>query len=184
MCIRDSIEIASVAIGSAPTLIVLEDGQHLDSASWDFIATIRDHLPQVGVALGVRPSAAPDDARRIDAIGASTHMVLDKLSADDTVELVQQRLGVRNLPDAIRDLIEVRTAGHPFFSEELALALRDQGAITVEDGACRLAVSPEKLKDLTIPDTVQGVVTSRIDRLAPASQILLKTASVVGYSFD
>lgn len=178
------LDMMAVAAGPEPALILLEDGHHLDSASWDLVAEIRDRLPHVSIAIAVRPAATPTDARRPDVIAASTHIVLDKLSRDETVDLVQRSLGVRSLPDSIRNLIETRTAGHPFFSEELAFALRDHGVITTANGTCRVTASPEELAQLTIPDTVQGVVTSRIDRLRAPAQTILKMASVVGYSID
>src|SRR5262249_33571985 len=55
--------------------------------------------------------------------------------------------------------------GNPFYSEELALALRDAGVIAVEGGVCRVAPTAGDLRGVAIPDTVQGVITSRIDRL-------------------
>src|SRR5262249_38275859 len=39
------------------------------------------------------------------------------------------------------------------------------------------------LREVALPDTVQGVVTSRIDRLRPAAQLTLKVASVIGRVF-
>ena len=34
-----------------------------------------------------------------------------------------------------------------------------------------------------VPDTIQGVITSRIDRLPPSQQLTLKVASVIGRLF-
>jgi predicted ATPase len=39
------------------------------------------------------------------------------------------------------------------------------------------------LDALALPDTVQGVITSRIDRLAPPQQLTLKVASAIGREF-
>src|SRR5207244_10104123 len=72
--------------------------------------------------------------------------------------------------------------GNPFFSEELAYALRASGVLLLGGGVCRLAPGID-LAAVTFPDTVQGVVTSRIDRLAPAQQLTLKVASVIGRVF-
>ena len=36
---------------------------------------------------------------------------------------------------------------------------------------------------MDFPDTVQGVVTSRIDRLPPSHQLTLKVASAIGRAF-
>jgi hypothetical protein len=71
---------------------------------------------------------------------------------------------------------------YPFFSEELAYSLRDTGVITVTDGSCRIAPGAD-LQEMSLPDTVQGVVLTRIDRLAPPQQLTLKVASVIGRSF-
>jgi hypothetical protein len=52
----------------------------------------------------------------------------------------------------------------------------------LDGGQCRLAPG-STLTALPFPDTVQGVVTSRIDRLPAPEQLTLKVASVVGRSF-
>ncbi|HEY3066629.1 MAG TPA: hypothetical protein VGL09_12605, partial [Methylomirabilota bacterium] len=105
------------------------------------------------------------------------------LGADETVALVGRRLGVTALPEPVARLIIARAEGNPFYSEELALALRDAGVITVVDGVCLLATAAGDLRALALPDTVQGVITSRIDRLTPRQQLTLKVASVIGRAF-
>jgi len=96
--------------------------------------------------------------------------------------LVAERLGVPLVPRLVADVIGEHAGGNPFFSEELAYALRDTGAITVTDGICRVAPGAD-LRVLSLPDTAQGVVLTRIDRLAPPQQLTLKVASVIGRSF-
>src|SRR5207248_7019245 len=96
---------------------------------------------------------------------------------------VCQRLGVRSLPPALAGLIYEKAQGNPYFSEELAYALRDSRLVEVEGEECRLAPGAGDLGDVAFPDTVQGVVTSRIDRLGPAEQLTLKVASVIGRVF-
>jgi tetratricopeptide (TPR) repeat protein len=111
-------------------------------------------------------------------------VVLDKLSPDETMRLICQSLAVDRLPDEVRDLILERAEGHPFFSEELALSLRDSGIIVVDDGASRLAAPDRSLRGLVVPDTVQGVILSRIDHLEARQQLLLKVGSIFGRSFQ
>ena len=109
---------------------------------------------------------------------------LDALSAADTTAFVCQRLGVRSLPAAVAGLIYQRAQGNPYFSGELAYALRDTGLIQIEGEECRLAPGAGGLSAVALPDTVQGVVTSRVDRLSPAAQLVLKVASVIGQVFS
>jgi tetratricopeptide (TPR) repeat protein len=82
----------------------------------------------------------------------------------------------------VTGLVRERAGGNPFFAEELAYALRDSGALAVEDGVCTLRADLEALRD-SVPDTVEGVVLSRIDRLSPEKQLTLKVAAVIGRSF-
>ena len=58
-----------------------------------------------------------------------------------------------------------QTEGNPLFLEELARAVGDR----TDDSST-----------LSMPDTVQGVLQARIDRLADAPKRLLQTASVIG----
>lgn len=104
------------------------------------------------------------------------------LSPEEIEELICQRLGVPSLPDAALALIRARGEGHPFFSEELAYALRDRGLLHIQDGVCMLA-SEETFAAVSLPATIEGVLTSHIDRLRPEHQLTLKVASVIGRIF-
>jgi predicted ATPase len=101
----------------------------------------------------------------------------------DTLALVCDRLGVRRLPEPVAALIQERAQGNPFFSEELAYALRDAGLIRITDGVCTIAPGAGALGSVSFPDTMQGVVAARIDRLPPGHELTLKVASVVGRLF-
>ena len=107
-------------------------------------------------------------------------LCLTPLSLDDIVALVCQRLGVTALPVPVIDVIYEKAAGHPLFSEELAYALRDAGAIRVTEGMCRCVPDVGDFRSLPFPGTLDGVITSRFDRLPLAPQLLLKVASVIG----
>jgi tetratricopeptide (TPR) repeat protein len=82
----------------------------------------------------------------------------------------------------VAQLIREKAQGHPFFSEELAYALRDAGLIQIAGGVCQLATEAN-LQALAFPDTVQGAIISRVDRLTPTQQLTLKAASVIGRAF-
>ena len=80
------------------------------------------------------------------------------------------------------NFISEKAEGNPFFSVELGYALRERGLILITERECRLAPNVD-LNAAALPDTVQGVVTSRIDRLTPRQQLTLKVASVIGRVF-
>jgi len=166
-----------------PLLIVLEDAHWCDSASWALAWRVSQRIPRVLLVLALRPLADPvPEYERLRATPDAQQLQLDPLPAGDIAVLVAQRLGVSSIPRLVADLIGEHAAGNPFFSEELAYALRDTGAITVTDGSCQIAQGAD-LRVLSLPNTVQGVVLTRIDRLAPPQQLTLKVASIIGRSF-
>ncbi|MFN8458085.1 MAG: adenylate/guanylate cyclase domain-containing protein [Anaerolineae bacterium] len=167
-------------------LLVLEDAHWLDSASWVVTEQVAQHAQPLLLLLATRPPTdpVPPEYNQLIRSPHTEWLVLDSLPPEDTVKLVCHRLGVNMLPEALARLIYTKTGGNPFFGEELAYALRDTGLITVVNGECYLSPQAGELQNLSLPDTVQGVITSRIDRLTPAQQLTLKVASVIGRAFE
>lgn len=169
----------------SPKVLVIEDAHWLDSASWALVLAVSVHAENMMLVIASRPSAEPAaEYKTLLNNPRAHHMILDALSAEDTKRLARQVLGVASLPEPVAQFILDRAEGHPFFSEELAHALRDTGVIVIVDGECRIAPGAADLKALNFPDTLQGVIISRIDRLTPSQQLTLKVASVVGRIFE
>lgn len=165
-----------------PVLLLVEDAQWLDSASWALLGLVRRKIRPLLMVLATRPIPAPVPkvyAQLLQSPSAST-LELKALAPAETVALVCHRLGVESLPEPVTALIRDKAEGNPFFSEELAYALRDSAVIRIEGGVCHLE---RDLGELDFPTTIEGVVTSRIDRLAPSPQLALKVASVIGRVF-
>ena len=176
-------QVLIAAAGSDPIVIAIEDAHWLDSASWGLVLQTLRGIPEALLVLASRSPTA-SEGERGEVLAAATRIVLDRLDEEDTLQLVCRRLGVERLADDVRKIVLGRAEGHPFFSEELALSLRDAGVIVVEDGAARIADPDADLERLAVPDTVHGVITSRIDQLEARQQLLLKVASVFGRAFE
>jgi class 3 adenylate cyclase/tetratricopeptide (TPR) repeat protein len=170
---------------ASPLLVAVDDGHWFDSASWALTAQVASQVRPLLLAIATRPLAEPlpPDYRRLRDDPASDRLPLQPLDPGDTLTLVCSRLGVPSLPERVAGLIEDRAQGNPFFSEELAYALRDTGLIRIADGRCTIAPGAGDLRSVSFPDTVQGVVAGRIDRLPPGQELTLKVASVVGRLF-
>ncbi len=177
---------SNVSVAGKAYLLILDDVHWLDSASWTLALMVAQQVKPLLLVIASRPMAEPtppEYSQLKDKPGAAL-ITLESLSLVDTTTLVRHRLQVDHLPQKLAHLIFSKAGGNPFFSEELAYALRDTGLITVTNGQCRLESKSANLQDLHLPDTVQGVITSRIDRLTPAHQLTLKVASVIGRSFE
>jgi class 3 adenylate cyclase/tetratricopeptide (TPR) repeat protein len=169
---------------STPMVIVLEDAHWLDSASWALAARIAALSSSLILVLVTRPleERAPQEFQAIASTPNTKRLTLGPLEGDAAIELVKQRLGVVDLPEAVVSLIQEKAEGNPFFSEELAYALRDAGLILVQDGICKLAPGTDLAK-MNFPYKVEDVITSRIDLLSPTQRLALKVASVIGRIF-
>jgi len=173
------------ATASRPHLLIMEDAHWLDSASWVLLRLISRDVPSLLIVTAMRPvhdPVQPDLARMLARPNVQT-LSLESLPASEIESLICYRLGVASLPPEVSRFIRDRAEGHPFFSEELAYALRDTGLITVADGECHLAPDAGDLRGVNFPDTLDGVIISRIDTLPAQEQLLLKVASVIGRIF-
>lgn len=169
-----------------PLVLALEDSHWMDSASWALLRRVVREVEPALVVLATRPVEPvhqTGEYRELLSLLHCDHIELEALAGDDAIALVCQRIGARTLPDNVRDLILSKASGNPFFSEELGKGMLESGLIEVIEGECRVPQGVN-LDDTVLPDNVHGAVTQRIDRLAPAPQLALKVASVIGRVFS
>jgi class 3 adenylate cyclase/tetratricopeptide (TPR) repeat protein len=102
---------------------------------------------------------------------------LQPLGPNDTRELLRDLAGEDPSLDGLSELIHERTAGNPFFIEEIVRELAEDGTLEGERGAYRLV---RAVADTVVPASVQTVLAARIDRLDPSAKRLLQAASVAG----
>ena len=167
-----------------PMLLILEDAHWLDTASWGLARVVARDVSPLLLVIATRPPVDPSpDFIHFKQSTISRTVSLELLEPDTILAIVSRRLGVNELPQAVASLILEKAEGHPFFSEELAFALRDAGHIQIADGQVQMVTSSAELQRLTFPDTIQGVITSRIDGVSARQQLVLKVASVIGRIF-
>lgn len=164
--------------------LAIDNAQWLDTLSWDLVCNVGQRLAgrPLAILLAMRPpdGTIPPALRQLEALPNSRELVLRPLRAEDVESLAALQLGVGELPGALTQLIMQKTGGNPLFINEVVSVLRESGIIDVGEGRVVLKGDPATLQ---VPDTVQGVVRSRIDRLPPDRQVLLKVAAVIGPQF-
>jgi class 3 adenylate cyclase/tetratricopeptide (TPR) repeat protein len=102
---------------------------------------------------------------------------LEPLGQEGTREMLRDIAGDDPSLDGLEEPIHERTAGNPFFVEEIVRELVEAGHFEGERGAYHLVRPVEEAR---VPATVQAVLAARIDRLGPAAKQLLQVTSVVG----
>ncbi len=168
-----------------PLLLVWEDLHWCDPSSWELLQMLVPLSHEVPLLLLC--AARLEDNRLLEVLqendGSCGHHII-RLSPLTRVEsgwLIQQLLKIENLPARMRELILNRAEGNPFFVEELLRSLIDAGAILLEGDR---AAATREIDAMEIPETLQGVLAARIDRLPLDNKQTLQRASVIGRIFQ
>jgi class 3 adenylate cyclase/tetratricopeptide (TPR) repeat protein len=106
---------------------------------------------------------------------------LQPLTYEESSDLVEKLLNIKNMPGHVRELILNKSEGNPFFIEELLRTLIDNGLVIVEDGQ---ATAVHTIDQLHVPDTLHGVIAARIDSLPVQQKNTLQTSAVIGRIFQ
>lgn len=168
-----------------PTALVIEDVHWMDSGSWALLNLAARRINPLLIVVTLRPfgNAVPMEFLQLREMPFTRQLTLAPLGGADIETLLAQRLNAKHLPNELVAFIRNKAEGHPFYSEELAYALRDGGFIEVRNNECRITSSAGTLDELNLPGSLEGVITSRIDRMPPSHQLTLKVASVIGRVF-
>jgi adenylate cyclase len=92
-------------------------------------------------------------------------------------ELLADLLGSDPSLNGLPDLVRERTAGNPFFIEEVVRSLVEAGNLAGERGAYRLV---QMVEATAVPASVQAILSARIDRLPEREKAVLQAAAVIG----
>ena len=105
---------------------------------------------------------------------------IEPLSKKESEELLKNLLHEVQLPGDITDLIVQKADGNPFFIEEIIRNFIDDGIVEKKGDKFQIT---DKINKVNIPETIDEVLLSRIDKLDEKTKNLLKTASVMGRNF-
>jgi class 3 adenylate cyclase/tetratricopeptide (TPR) repeat protein len=152
-----------------PLVLVVEDLHWADDSLLDFLDELVDWVTDV--PLLVVATARPELLERRPGWGGgklnATTLALASLSDEQTAVLLGRLLDRPVLAaDAQRVLLE-RAGGNPLYAEQFAELFLEQGSAEA----------------LSLPETLQGIISARLDGLAPHEKELLRDASVLGKVF-
>jgi DNA-binding CsgD family transcriptional regulator len=148
-----------------PLVVVIEDVHWADTSTRELLALLtRQQQGDVVLLLTLRTDESPVPAGLArylaELVRRGDHRIaLQPLSREQQAHQISDILGVpphRRLLDEVYD----RAEGNPFFAEEV-LALVQQG-------------------DEGLPATVRDLLVARLEALSPATQQVVRTASVIG----
>jgi class 3 adenylate cyclase/energy-coupling factor transporter ATP-binding protein EcfA2 len=170
---------------SSVRILIMEDVHWFDGPSIELLGAVARRLSEFLIVVTQRTeTTAIAKPRPAVELASSLQLRLDRLSRDHVQLLVEQRLRSSEVPPELVRYVYGHASGNPFFSEELALALRDTGKIQVTRGICSFDEQNLAESSISLSTSVERAIVSRIDQLSPDDQLVLKAASAVGDSLS
>lgn len=171
-----------------PIILILEDIHWADSSSTDLLAKLLPlaaENPIIYMCL-TRPDLDSPGwklVNRYKELGTTRVVEINllPLSEEYSQQLVTNLLEIGNLPPKIQELILSKAEGNPFFVEEVIRMLIDQGVFVQKENSWLVQ---REIDTVEIPDTLQGLLLARIDRLPEDVKHTLRVASVIGRQFS
>jgi len=161
-----------------PLFLVAEDLHWMDNTSEAFIAFLIDSLPTARILLILL--YRPEYTHSWGSKSCYGKIRLDQLSAQTSAELVQAILEGGKVAPEISGLVLGKAGGNPLFVEELTHSLVENDAIQKQENIFVLARNASEIK---VPDTIQGIIAARMDRIEDNLKRIMQVASVIGRAF-
>lgn len=178
--------LAAIA-ATRPVLLVLDDLQWTDPASLDLLVHVAAH--QDAARLLILSAYRDDDVEHRAGLAKATQelhrrrllttVALGPLSVGEVGELAVRQLG-GSVDPAIGARLHAQSDGNPFFAEEVLREWVDRGALARAGGSWSMDGDHQE----TLPAGIAGVIRQRLVRLPPETVAHLRTAAVVGRTFD
>lgn len=160
------------------TVVWIEDLQWADAGTREFLPFFVERLTETPLLL-IGTLRAGEDPLAWGKRTAVTTMQLEPLADEDARALLFAIVGER-LPEEVEQALIVKAGGNPFYLSEIVATLRGMGTLVKDDrGLWRVAGSVEGV----LPDTIQGALLARLDRLPTEHRTLVQRAAIIGTSF-
>ena len=161
-----------------PVILVVEDLHWIDKTSEAFLDYLIGWL--AGTSILLLLLYRPEYTHPWGSKSYYNRIGLDQLTTKSSAELIRAILQDGEPVPELKELILNRAAGNPLFMEEFTHTLLENGAIQFKDQKCALI---QKASDIQVPDTIQGIIAARMDRLEDDLKKTMQVASVIGRDF-
>lgn len=169
--------------GRSPLLALFEDIHWADRSSLDLLDYVAARIGDVPLLLCL--SFRPRDDFDLEVLNSldCTWRHLADLEPESSSELVRAILGTTELKPALVQLareVQEKTQGNPLFVEQVCANLIESGVLVRDHNQYQLVGNASRVQ---VPDSLQGLLMARLDRLDPPTRDLLQFASVIGLRF-
>lgn len=167
---------------TTPLILEIEDCHYLDFQSSNLIDDLLEDTQNFHGGFIMTSRYADNGDKYYLPLSADVYtrtLELTPLEEDDTTRLISFTLGAE-ASDRLGMAIHERTDGNPLFIEQVALDLKERGAVAYMQGIWD--IKPDA--DIGLPNEVTRLLITRLDRLPADVKAVVQAASVQGNRFD
>ena len=162
-----------------PLVLVVEDLHWIDKTSEEFLDYLIGWMANTRIMLILL--YRPEYTHQWGSKSYYSKVGLKQLGNASSSELIRAILHEGEVVPALEQLLLHRSAGNPLFMEELAYGLLENGSIQKKG---RKYIVDRKLSNIPVPNTIQGIIAARMDRLEENLKRTMQVASVIGREFS
>jgi len=159
-------------------ILVVEDHHWIDKTSEEFLDYLIGWLTNARIMLILL--YRPEYTHQWGSKSCYSKIGLTQLTTKSSAELVQAMLEDGEVVPELKELVINRAGGNPLFMEEFTGSLLENGSIEKRD---KKYVLTRKVSEIQVPDTIQGIIAARIDRVEESLKRIMQVASVIGREF-
>ena len=186
MLLEEIAEYIRLAAKERPLVIVLDDMQWADSASWDALEYLVPQLDteRLLICLTIRAEETYGETlerrRRLSRNELFHEITLSRLTRDELKQWIEAAFHRQDVGRELISFLYRHTEGNPLFVVQVLRTLADEGAVwyTGEKWEWR------PVSELRLPVGVSDLISPRLSRLTAQAQTILTTAAVIGREFD
>jgi tetratricopeptide (TPR) repeat protein len=162
-------------LATAPVLMVVEDIHLADRESVRLIESVVQNFAERRFLLCATYRST--FTHRWSDTPWFTELQVEPLKADDMRQLASALLGTAPSLTDLQTRLVAKAEGNPFFFEQLAMNLVDQGSLTGKVGAYSYAGASA---DFRVPASIASVIGARVDHLPPEAKAAVEAAAILG----
>lgn len=179
------IALTTTETAKKPLLIIFEDLQWIDESSQVILTNIMQTLYESDVSFYsavLFVCSCRNDYQLPDEIIKCVHLkeiALPPLKENESEELIASALHFRNINERIKSILLERSAGNPFYIEEWTTLIKENNFLNADGD-----LTVDETLDIAVPNSINAIILSRLDKLETSVKLLLQKASVIGKTFQ
>jgi serine/threonine protein kinase/tetratricopeptide (TPR) repeat protein len=173
-----------------PTVLAVDNLQWADFQTIRFLSDLGQNIKKskIFLACAFRPEEIKGETPLKELIDRwrderwCQHIKLDRFDYQKSVRFIRSKLKRERFLESFFSYMQKNTSGNPFFLTEALKYLLERQIVFLKD--CIWEVDLEKLKQTSVPDSIEAVLLKNLERYDQRTLDFLNLVAVIGKKFD